>query len=612
MSDKGIASSSNERNHADASVALLSDHNQMTAEQTQPSDSWLRTIVDYVPDHLHAPKVVSNVLPTLVKTAALFYPGAAGVAGYVAMSALDQAHPNDSLKNQAEDFALGATKGALMVGAFRATAELPTNALGLAGRGATLGVASRLLDSGLDRHTYINPNTGAVDLAGGLSNVFKTTFQPGALAIDAATFAVAGGLAQGATSLTRGALAGNLAATNAMTGGIFGFSSGAFNELRQEQVNKQSISPLSILGQGLESGAVMAVAAIPGGLKMQHDLNVANTARTESRQEQSSPNGARDRIIPGPGHTSHDGSDQPPLQYNAQVAANDNNAANDNEVTESGAKAKVIDDAEKTQAANDPTTELLTTRVFDKAAEDGRPLTLVDEPKVDMNAMRVEFSVNKDGAMTIDPSQASIRVNDQHIEGPTVIKPTDSIKVDIGDRYPEWRPLAIGQIGSEPSVQGFTFAPGRPLALDFNSLFYAPDVKADADGNLTITPTRSNPDFRPGSYREPGSSIRMDADGHMVLHTNYENVFRINGGLVPKGDMPISQSDSIQADVGDRFSVWKTLPWSKIAGNTAIEGHPLTPGHQLRFDPDTLVWNPRVAIDSTGRQVLTGPKIPAY
>ena len=595
MSDKVMASTTDASSHVDASAALISDHNQTTA---QPSESWLHTIVDYVPDHLHAPKIVSNILPTLVKTAALFYPGVAGVAGYVAMSALDQAHPDDSLKNQAEDLALGATKGALMVGAFRATAELPTNALGLAGRGATLGVASRLLDSGLNRNTYINPNTGAVDFAGGLSNVFKTTFQPGALAIDAATFAVAGGLAQGASSLTRGALAGNLAATNAMTGGIFGFSSGAFNELRQEQVNKQSLSPLSILGQGLESGAVMAVAAIPGGLKMQHDMNVANAARTESAQEQSPQTGSRDRIIPGPGHTSH--HDGEPV------------AANDNAVTEGGAKPDPLDAAAKAQTSTDTTTEFPPTKVFDKDPESGRSLLLVNEPKVNLNATRVEFSVNKDGAVTIDPDQYNVRVNDHHIEGPTVLQPTDSIKVDIGDNYPEWRPLTIDHIGSEPSVQGFTFAPNRPLALDLNSIFYAPDVKADADGNLSITPTRSNPEYRPGSYREPGSSIAMDADGHMMLHADYQNTFRVNGRLVPKGEMPVSQSDSIQADVGDRFSVWKTLPWGKIAGNTAIEGHPLTPGHQLRFDPDVLVWNPRMAVDATGRQVLTGPEIPAY
>src|ERR1700722_10270052 len=99
MTDQSYVAST-DATHNDASAALLADHNHVPDKQTPSHQSWLSTIVDYVPDKLGAPAVVSKLLPTVIKTAALFYPGVAGVAGYVAMSALAQAHPGDRLDNQ--------------------------------------------------------------------------------------------------------------------------------------------------------------------------------------------------------------------------------------------------------------------------------------------------------------------------------------------------------------------------------------------------------------------------------------------------------------------------------------------------------------------------------
>jgi hypothetical protein len=607
MIDQASMSSKDAGNHGDASAALLSDHNQSV--QAPSSENWLSTIVDYVPDKLGAPKFVSNVLPTLFKTAALFYPGPVGAASYVAMSALEQAHPGDTLGNQAEDLALGATKGALMAGAFRATAELPTNAIGLAGRGVTLGVASRFLDAGLDRHTYVNPNTGAFDFSNGFSNVLKTTFQPGALAIDAATFAVAGGLAKQVGVLTKGALATNYAATNAITGGIFGFSSGAVGELRQEQLKNQSISPLSIFGQGLESGAVMAVAAIPGGLKMQHDFNMASSAQDSN--DSASANGRR--IIPGPGR------DQQPMRSNAQVAdqnsdrseagANTTATTMGSDSSSSGAKST---DAVVTESAQGSDVSKSATDSSTDAEGEGRGPTFA---KPTDSVPRVEFRMDQDGNMLLNPGNFKIQVNGERIPAgqETSIKPSDSVQVDLGDRYDMWKTLSLGKAGNDATIEGFPIAPSRSVLFDFSALNYMPDAKTDANGTLAIQPTHwEQQEGSTVNYPEPGSAIKVDAQGNMVLSTKIPHFYKVNGQFVDKGETPIHFGDKLETDVGDRYAIWKPLNWSTIYGQPAIEGRALPAGRELRFDPSVWDQNPKSALDPQGRMVVSGPHFKLY
>ena len=595
MIDQASMSSKDAGNHGDASAALLSDHNQ--SAQAPSSESWLSTIVDYVPNKLGAPKIVSNVLPTLFKTAALFYPGPVGAASYVAMSALDQAHPGDTLGNQAEDLALGATKGALMAGAFRATAELPTNAIGLAGRGVTLGVASRFLDAGLDRHTYIDPNTGAVDFSNGFSNVLKSTFQPGALAIDAATFAVAGGFAKQASMLTKGALATNYAATNAITGGIFGFSSGAVGELRQEQLKNQSISPLSIFGQGLESGAIMAVASIPGGLKMQHDFNVASPA-----QDSNDSAGAK-----GPQNHSWPGRDQQPMRSNAQVADQNSDGA------ETGANktaATIVSDSSSTDAKATDAVVSATDSSTDAEGE-GRGPTFA---KPTDSVPRVEFRMDQDGNMLLNPGNFKFQVNGERIPAgqETSIKPSDSVQVDLGDRYDMWKTLALGKAGNDTTIEGFPIAPSRSVLFDFSALNYMPDAKTDANGTLAIKPTHWEQEGSTVNYPEPGSAIKVDAQGNMALSTKIPHFYKVNGQFVDKGETPIHFGDKLETDVGDQYAIWKPLNWSTIYGQPAIEGRALPAGRELRFDPTVWDQNPKSAVDPQGRLVVSGPHFKLY
>jgi hypothetical protein len=130
--------------------------------------------------------------------------------------------------------------------------------------GLTLGISSRILESGLNRHSYISAD-GNFDFAGGLKRTLSTSVDPTSLAFDAVTFGAASRVQSalnrsGAMHSIRSPLYATM-----LTGSTMGFSGGAFAELQNQRAQGKDLDLGAILREGAISSAVEGVAAVPGG-----------------------------------------------------------------------------------------------------------------------------------------------------------------------------------------------------------------------------------------------------------------------------------------------------------------------------------------------------------
>ncbi|HEY9871330.1 MAG TPA: hypothetical protein V6D08_19380, partial [Candidatus Obscuribacterales bacterium] len=199
-----------------------------------------------------------------LKTAGLFMRGRVGLAGTVAMYALDQVRPGDSFKEQLADAALGAAKGGLMKGAFHFMGDKP---VGIAAKGVGLGVSSRVLELGLTRQTYLDSKTGEFSLSKGLTDTVHGTLNKTALAADVVIFGAAHGMLRGGNRLVGGAIDKSPLATTMLTGTTFGLSAGATGEILRQNAAGEEFDLGKIIKRGLIQGAIDTVAAAPGGLQ---------------------------------------------------------------------------------------------------------------------------------------------------------------------------------------------------------------------------------------------------------------------------------------------------------------------------------------------------------
>lgn len=217
---------------------------------------------------LHTQNTISGVASSIAKVAPLFMQGRIGWIGTIAANALEQMNPHDSFRAQLCDGALGGTKGALMKGTF----ALIPNTVPSYAKGAILGSSSRLLESGLNRNTYID-SEGKVSLATGLSRTVSAAFSPGAVAVDAATFAISGIAVTGINAVTRQLIPNSPILSAITTSSTMGFSTGASTELFRQRATGETTDVSKIFGSGLLSAFINGVAAIPGGIQSQMALN---------------------------------------------------------------------------------------------------------------------------------------------------------------------------------------------------------------------------------------------------------------------------------------------------------------------------------------------------
>ncbi len=198
-----------------------------------------------------------------LKTGALFLRGRTGLAGTVALYALDQMNPRDSLKTQLTDMTLGGAKGGLMKGAFHLLGKKDVS---IAAKGVGLGITSRSLDLGLTRSTYTN-SAGDFSLGQGLSRTVQGSLSRTALATDVIVFAGAHGLFKGADQLAGGAIKRSPLLSTMLTGTTFGISAGATGEIARQHSAGENFDLWKVVQRGMLQGAVDTFAATPGGLQ---------------------------------------------------------------------------------------------------------------------------------------------------------------------------------------------------------------------------------------------------------------------------------------------------------------------------------------------------------
>jgi hypothetical protein len=188
-----------------------------------------------------------------LQTLGLFL-GKGGRATTAGVYALNNMKWNSSIEDKAVDGLLGAGKGLALRATFNYFGKKDWGPIE---QGVGIGFLSRAADVGLSRDTWKDGIT---------SGIGTTLTQAGdwrALAMDGVTFGVAKGLlGMAGPRLEQSVLAKTMA-----TGGVFGFTTGATNEIARESKQNESFSFLNVLNAGLVQGGVDMAASIPGGLQ---------------------------------------------------------------------------------------------------------------------------------------------------------------------------------------------------------------------------------------------------------------------------------------------------------------------------------------------------------
>jgi len=207
---------------------------------------------------------VEDLATQFVTTAPLFIGGGRGFAATAALDALNQAKVGDTPEHQLEDISLGAAKGLMTKGAFEYIGKRNWN---FAQKGVAMGVSFRTLEMGMSRDTY-NIN-GQTNILGGLESTAGSAFNPTALVTDVAMYGLANyGLKfanAGRTMFGLPEFSLSPRAVNMLTGGTYGFTSGALGEVqRQSRDPKHQYDAGRILERGATSALTATLAAGAG------------------------------------------------------------------------------------------------------------------------------------------------------------------------------------------------------------------------------------------------------------------------------------------------------------------------------------------------------------
>jgi hypothetical protein len=192
------------------------------------------------------------------KGKALFGAGAATFT----LFGLDQAKTNDTLGNQATDFALGGTKGIVTAASFKALSHGEINPMA---RGVAFGTSGRLIDLGLSRETYHNPDTNSgFDFSTGVERTLSGTFASRSMVADALLFGVSSKLAGGVSRFVGPEVASSQVFKTVSTSSMFGMSSGLYAEFtNQQQTGEFNLGRLAT--RGLLQATADGLAGIPAG-----------------------------------------------------------------------------------------------------------------------------------------------------------------------------------------------------------------------------------------------------------------------------------------------------------------------------------------------------------
>ncbi len=271
---------------------------QGDTEQYKASAAKVDAAVRADNDALWTNDLVTGVGSGAVKAGGLFMAIAAtkGKAMFGAGAAtftlfgLDQAKTNDTLGNQATDFALGGTKGIVTAASFKALSHGEINPMA---RGVAFGTSGRLIDLGLSRETYHNPDTNSgFDFSTGVERTLSGTFASRAMVADALLFGVSSKLAGGVSRFVGPEVASSQVFKTVSTSSMFGLSSGLYAEFtNQQQTGEFNLGRLAT--RGLLQATADGLAGIPAG---RYSASLA--ARTAESTSIASPAVVKE-VVPG-------------------------------------------------------------------------------------------------------------------------------------------------------------------------------------------------------------------------------------------------------------------------------------------------------------------------
>lgn len=226
-----------------------------------------------------------TVVTELVAAVPLFAGGRWAIAGSALVTSLNSAKAGDTTENQIRDLTLGAIKGAGTKATFNLFGSKDWN---FAARGVAMGVSSRFLDTALTAQTYLDEsgNATAKSLGSGLVKSVTSNLAPSALATDILVVGAGTGALKVIGKTASGAIERSPMAASALTGSIFGFTSGALSEIQNQRATG-SFKPGSVLTNALEEAALMSVASM-GGTKLT-PKSARPFLKIDSKQEAQEP-----------------------------------------------------------------------------------------------------------------------------------------------------------------------------------------------------------------------------------------------------------------------------------------------------------------------------------
>lgn len=245
----------------------------MAAASSPPDGS--QSLLRSLPSLLNLP-IDNEIVQTgadLLRSTALFMPNKLGTIATASLCALDQVDINDQPAAQLLDGSLGAAKGLLLRGAFSLMGRTPLNA---GARGFSLGLLSRGLETSLNRHSFMDKDTCTFVFSKGWDSLSDSLFNRTAAFTDIATFSISHGIA---TRIDPQLLRRSPLLANALSGASFGLTSGSLAEVQIQRMSGQPPDYTGIIKRGIYQATLDGIAAIPGGLVKQRQMQNLLAAR---------------------------------------------------------------------------------------------------------------------------------------------------------------------------------------------------------------------------------------------------------------------------------------------------------------------------------------------
>ncbi len=243
------------------------------------------------------PTWLDEVIPTaseMSKTAGLFMRGRVGMSLTVAAYAFGEVlntnkgkKPEDWSANEiCLDVLRGTVKGGLMKASFAGLSRVN----GIAQKGVLLGEASRFIDVTFSKSTYEKDKAPRqylfkTGISQPVDKILNTTFDPLAMASDAAVFVAGHGMFKGLQKIKPG-LSERPVALTVLSGSTFGMATGSAGEILRQKQSDENLDVGKVALAGLGRAAMDAVASLPAGIQAdkQAGRELANLSRQVARE----------------------------------------------------------------------------------------------------------------------------------------------------------------------------------------------------------------------------------------------------------------------------------------------------------------------------------------